>query len=216
MSVLRASHCPFQPYEVPIDAWLCSCLGRKLLGEAEMGKATPQLSSWCSQSAILSPSMDTTAAWRLGHGFRSVLGQVCRAWETMVWESSLQWKPLCKLHLRSDEGTRNCQRLSGLYRQRRLGDWATGTSLRPKQQGRALFGKRKMYCFMISCTLGWCYASRRLLLRSDSGSIPGSLVLGDWKYQAGARSVLQLTRKQVSAHLYEADEWAMHREQRAN
>lgn len=46
MSVLRASHCPFQPYEVPIDAWLCWCLGRKLLGEAEMGKAALQLSSW--------------------------------------------------------------------------------------------------------------------------------------------------------------------------
>lgn len=153
-----------------------------------------------------------------GLGMISVqgLGQVCRAWETRVWESSLQWKPLCKLHLRSDEGTRNCQRLSGLYRQRRLGDWAAGAPLRPKQQGRALFGKRKMGCSLISCTLGGCYVFRRLLLRSDSGSIPGSLVLGDWKYQAGDRSVLQLTRKQVSAHLYEADEWAMHREQHAN
>lgn len=173
MSVLKASHCPFRPYEVPRDTWLCSCLGRKLLGEAEMERP------WCSQSAIPSPSnTGSTRAWAW-FPFRPGAGVQGRGHQGLRKQPSVK-TPLRVPSAHSDEGTCNCQRLSGLYRQRCLGDPATGAPLRTKQQGRALFGKRKMGCSMTSCTLGWCYAFHRLLLRSDSGSIPGSLVLGDW------------------------------------
>lgn len=71
-------------------------------------------------------------------------------------------------------------------RQQHLEDRATGAPQRPKQQGRALYGKRRMDGSVASCTQGWCFAFPRFLLRSDSGSIPSSFVLGNWKYQAGA------------------------------